>query len=79
MYASKRNPILKALPQVVSKDLFGWTLEYDPVSKTFVYFVCTLSPAGTPVPDGFAHRGMNRTGAPKAADGTPKSIFMRKK
>ena len=56
IYKSKEHEILESLPQIVSKDLFGWTMEYDPDTKTFVYMVCALSKAGTEVPEGFTYR-----------------------
>lgn len=61
IYASQDHVILEKLPHVVSQDLFGWTLEYDPESKTFAYIVCALTPAGTPVPNGFTYRDIPET------------------
>lgn len=56
IYASEEVKILESLPQIVSKDLFGWTMEYDPDTKTFIYMVCALTRADTIVPEGFTYR-----------------------
>ncbi len=52
---------LNALPQVLEGSTYGWTCEYDPSTDTFVYIVCVLTPADTPVPDGFTHRDVSAT------------------
>lgn len=52
---------LKALPQVLEGGTYGWTCEYDPSTDTFVYIVCVLTPAGTPVPEGFIYRDVSAT------------------
>lgn len=59
--ASGDNAVLEALPRMASRDLFGWTMEYDPGSDTFVYMVCALTPAQTPVSDGFTFRDIPQT------------------
>lgn len=61
VYASKEYIKMESLPQVLSKNLFGWTCEYDCETNTFVYLVCALTPVGTPVPDGFVYRDIPET------------------
>lgn len=52
---------LMALPQVLEDSTFGWTCEYDPPTDTFIYIVCVLTPADTPVPEGFIYRNVPAT------------------
>ena len=52
---------LRSMPSLISESLLGWTCEYDPETDTFVYMVCALTPAGTPVPDGFTYRDWPET------------------
>ena len=61
VYAGQDHVVLEALPKAGHQELFGWTCEYDPATKTFVYLVCALTPAGTPVPEGFAYREIPTT------------------
>lgn len=52
---------LLTLPRVLQDSTYGWTCEYDKKTDTFVYMVCTLTPADTPVPDGFTYRDIPET------------------
>lgn len=52
---------LKSMPHVLKDSLYGWTCEYDAESDTFVYIVCAVVPANTPVPDGFMYRDIPET------------------
>lgn len=61
MYSSGNCDTLMELPQMVDNSLFGWTCEYDPKTNTFIYIVCAMTPAGTPVPDGFVYRDIPET------------------
>ncbi len=49
------------LPKIVSDSSFGWTCDYVPETDSFSYLVSTLTPAGTPVPDGFVYRDLQPT------------------
>ncbi len=53
--------ILKSLPQVLNNSFYGWTCDHDAESDTFSYIVCVLTPAGTPVPEGFVYRDIPET------------------
>lgn len=61
MYGSGAMEQLKALPSVIEGCTFGWTCEYDAASDTFVYIVCVMTPAGTPVPEGMVYRDIPET------------------
>lgn len=52
---------LMKLPRLIENASFGWTMEYDAASDTFVYMVCVLTPADTPVPDGCTFRDLSET------------------
>ena len=52
--------VLEALPRLMPYGL-GWTCDYDPATDTFSYIVGVLTPAGTPVPEGFIHRDIGGT------------------
>lgn len=52
---------LKKLPHVLRDSLFGWTCEYDATTDTFVYIVCAVTPADTPVPEGYSYRDIPET------------------
>jgi len=56
IFKSGADQTLRSLPSLIPESLLGWTCEYDPANDTFVYMVCALTPAGTPVPDGFTYR-----------------------
>ena len=68
--------ILKALPQILQDSSFGWTCEYDAKSDTFIYIVCVMTPADTPVPKGFTYRDIPETACAKGLYGesVPKTI-----
>lgn len=40
---------------------YGWTCDYDAETDTFIYIVCVLTPADTPVPDRFIYRDIPET------------------
>ena len=61
VFASERDQTLRALPSLIPDSLMGWTCEYDPETDTFVYMVCTITPAGTEVPEGFTFRDWPET------------------
>ena len=52
---------LLKLPSLVKDANFGWTMEYDAASDTFVYMICMLTPGDTPVPEGFTFRDLPET------------------
>ena len=52
---------LLALPQLIPGATYGWTCDYDAPTDTFIYMVCVLASAGTPVPEGFAYRDIPET------------------
>lgn len=56
VFKSGKDKALRALPSLIPDSLMGWTCEYDPATDTFVYMVCTITPAGTEVPEGFTFR-----------------------
>ena len=61
VFSSGAADILRALPQILDGSMYGWTCDYDPQTDTFIYMVCTLTPADTPVPDGFTYRDIPET------------------
>ena len=60
VFSSGACNILFGLPHVVN-GLYGWTCEYEAATDTFIYIVCAMTPAGTPVPDGFVYRDIPTT------------------
>lgn len=60
-FSSGTMEMLMKLPTLIDHANFGWTMEYDAESDTFVYMVCVLTPAGTPVPDGCTFRDLVET------------------
>lgn len=52
--------ILMQLPLVL-KDGLGFTCDYDKETDTFSYLVSVMTPAGTPVPEGFSFRDVPAT------------------
>lgn len=60
-FSTGTDKVLASLPALIPESLFGWTCEYDPATDTFVYMVCILTPADTPVPDGFTYRDWPET------------------
>ena len=52
---------IKSLPHVVPDSSFGWTCDYVAADDTFSYICSVLTPAGTPVPDGFQFRDAPQT------------------
>ena len=60
-FSSDAMDALMNLPSLVEAANFGWTMEYDSATDTFVYMVCVLTPADTPVPDGFSFRDLPET------------------
>ncbi|WP_167957072.1 effector binding domain-containing protein [Anaerosporobacter faecicola] len=61
VYSTNVHSVLEKLPHLISKDLFGWTCEYDSETDTFIYIVCALTPMDTKVPDGFTYRDIPET------------------
>ncbi len=59
--AKGADQVLASLPALIPESLFGWTCEHDPATDTFVYMVCALTPADTPVPEGFSFRDWPET------------------
>src|SRR5690554_2665002 len=51
---------LKNLPHVMEYSC-GWTGDYDAKTDTFSYIVGFITPADTPVPDGFVYRDIAET------------------
>ena len=76
MFESGAIDVLTALPHILNDSLFGWTCEYAPDTDTFVYIVCALTPADTPVPDGFICRDIPETLCAKGlyGEGMPKTL-----
>jgi len=60
-FSSGLMDALMKLPALVERANFGWTMEYDAQTDAFVYMVCVLTPAGTPVPDGCTFRDLKET------------------
>lgn len=61
VYTSGQAKILSSLPKISPSGLFGWTMEYEPQTKTFIYMVCALTPPDTGVPKEFTYRDINET------------------
>lgn len=61
--------VLMSLPHVLQNSLYGWTCEYDSKTDTFVYIVCAMTPANTPVPEGFVYRNLIATDCAKGLYG----------
>ena len=61
VYESGAVEVLAALPHILKDSLYGWTCEYDAQTDTFVYIVCALVTADTPVPEGFVYRDIPET------------------
>jgi len=61
VYASGDADILMALPRIAGDALYGWTCEHNPADDTHCYLVCALTPAGTPIPEGFVYRDYPET------------------
>lgn len=61
VFSSGTADILRTLPHILKDSLYGWTCDYDPQTDTFIYMVCALTPADTPVPDGFTYRDIPET------------------
>lgn len=51
---------LKKLPHVMDYGC-GWTCDYDASTDTFSYIVGFITPADTPVPEGFVYRDVAQT------------------
>ena len=69
MFHSGAYEVLKTLPPVLEDSLYGWTCEYDAASDTFVYIVCAVTPANTPVPEGYCYRDIPETDCAKGLYG----------
>lgn len=67
---------LISLPQVLKDSLYGWTCEYEEESDTFVYIVCAVTAADTPIPKGFIYRDIPETVCVKGlyGEGIPETI-----
>jgi hypothetical protein len=52
---------LGVLPQVVPDSNFGWTCDYVAETDCFGYLASVVTPAGTPVPEGFQFRDVPET------------------
>jgi len=52
---------IRVLPQVIPESNFGWTCDYVPATDTFSYLCSVLTPAGTPVPEGWQFRDVPET------------------
>ena len=61
VFKSGADKTLRSLPSLIPESLLGWTCEYDAKTDTFVYIVCALTPASTPVPEGFTYRDWPET------------------
>lgn len=61
VFKSGKDQTLRSLPSLIPESLMGWTCEHDPETDTFVYMVCTITPAGTEVPEGFTFRDWPET------------------
>ncbi len=54
-YFKKYHKTVEGLPQVVPTTV-AWFSDYDSITKAYTYMVCSICPAGTPVPSGFEYR-----------------------
>lgn len=70
--------MLKTLPHILNDSLYGWLCEYDAESNTFVYIVCAMTPANTPVPEGFIYRDIPETDCAKGLYGENVSQTMKR-
>lgn len=61
VFESGASEVLMALPHILKGCLYGWTCDYDAETDTFIYMVCALTPADTPVPEGFVYRDIPET------------------
>ena len=61
VFKSGAVDVLMALPHIHDKSMYGWTCDYDALTDTFIYIVCVLTPADTPVPEGFVYRDIPET------------------
>ena len=61
VFSSGDAEILRTLPHILKDSLYGWTCDYDPQTDTFIYMVCALTPADTPIPAGFVYRDIPET------------------
>ena len=61
VFKSGADQTLRSLPSLIPESFLGWTCEYDAKTDTFVYIVCALTPASTPVPEGFTYRDWPET------------------
>ena len=61
VYASGQMEVLMRLPHILNNSTYGWTCDYDAETDTFIYIVCVLTPADTPVPEGFIFRDIPET------------------
>ena len=61
VFSSGSIDVLMTLPHILNHSTYGWTCDYDAETDTFIYIVCVLTPADTPVPDGFVYRDIPET------------------
>lgn len=59
-YFAKYHTIVSALPQVIQTTI-AWFADYDPATKEYTYFICSICPADTPVPAGLEYRNIPPT------------------